>query len=88
LRIDRRDLAGSRVFIGDEGEPHALVNRARQIVDNHAARPLDQPPLGFRRRAIAEHQHRLSGDLVEQRQAGDPAHFAVTAAIPARARHP
>ena len=38
---------------------------------NHAAHPFDQPALGQRRLALAQHDHRLPGDAVEQGEALD-----------------
>jgi hypothetical protein len=70
-RPRRIACAGLRIIVGDKGQPRARVEALRQIIVDDAPGPLDQPPLGHGRLARAQHDHRMTGDAMEQGQGGE-----------------
>jgi len=63
----RLEAGGDRFgFVeGHEGEPRLRI----VLGHDYAAGPLDQPPLGLTRVTLAQHDHRLAGNSVEQGEA-------------------
>jgi len=64
-QVDRCILAGTRIVIGDEGQPHTFVDGALHVMLDDTARAFYQPLLRFCRFSIAQHQHLLALDAVE-----------------------
>ena len=58
----------------DEGQPRAARDSGLRVPLDEAARALDQAPLGFGRRPFPQHDDRLAGHAMEERQR---AHYSI-----------
>ena len=61
-------LAHGGIIMGDESEPRAFVYAFLHVGDDPPACPPHQPRLGLGHIALAQHNHRLPGNRVEERQ--------------------
>lgn len=59
-------VGSSFVIFGDEGQPGTAGNAKAQIVDHHAAGPLDQSPLRLGSVTLPQHHDGMASDAMEQ----------------------